>query len=149
MKKTVIRLIPIFLSILLCFETGCVGNPHNAESTEKQQEFTEYTNQVFCSEVASSTLNMHYNLAHPENYGIKDYPVTYGNVSVSDNGEVSVLLENWREKLRSFHKGELTLSQQMTYDIMMDFIGKELSAAGYGLYDEILRPSTGFTSQLP
>lgn len=149
MKKTVIRLIPIFLSILLCFETGCVGNPHNAESTEKQQEFTEYTNQVFCSEVASSTLNMHYNLAHPENYGIKDYLVTYGNVSVSDNGEVSVLLENWREKLRSFHKGELTLSQQMTYDIMMDFIGKELSAAGYGLYDEILRPSTGFTSQLP
>lgn len=149
MKKTIIRLVPIFLSILLCFETGCVGNPQNAENAEKQQDFTEYTNQIFCSEVTASTLNMHYNLAHPEKYGIEDYPVTYGNISASDNGEVSVLLENWREKLRSFDKGALTLSQQMTYDIMTDFIGKELSAGEYGLYDEILRPSTGFTSQLP
>lgn len=149
MKKTLIRLVPIFLSILLCFETGCAGYPQKAENSGKQQEFTEYSNQIFCSEVTASTLNMHYNLAHPENYGIEDYPVTYGNISTSDSEEVSVLLENWREKLRSFKKGELTLSQQMTYDIMTDFINKELSAAGYGFYDEILRPSTGFTSQLP
>lgn len=149
MKKTLIRLVPIFLSILLCFETGCVGNPRNAENTEKQQEFTKYTDQIFCSEVAASTLNMHYNLAHPEKYGIENYPVTYGSISVNDNGETSVLLENWQEKLRGFEKDDLTLSQQMTYDIMIDFISKELSATGFGLYDEILRPSTGFTSQLP
>lgn len=37
----------------------------------------------------------------------------------------------------------------MTYDIMMDYANKELSATGYGLYDEILRPSTGIQSQLP
>lgn len=149
MKKTMIRMVPIFLSILLCFETGCVGNPQQADSAKQQQAFTEYTNRIFCSEVVSSTLNMHYNLAHPENYGIINYPVTYGKITAAENDEASVLLENWKEKLRSFEKGELTLSQQMTYDIMSDFIGKELSATGYGLYDEILRPSTGFTSQLP
>ncbi len=149
MKKTLLRLVPIFLSILLCFETGCVGNPQNAENAGKQQEFTEYTNQIFCSEVAASTLNMHYNLAHPEKYGIENYPITYGSISVNENGETSVLLENWKEKLRGFEKSKLTLSQQMTYDIMIDFISKELSATGFDLYDEILRPSTGFTSQLP
>lgn len=149
MKKTLLRLVPIILSILLCFETGCVGNPQNAENAGKQQEFTEYTNQIFCSEVAASTLNMHYNLAHPEKYGIENYPITYGSISVNENGETSVLLENWKEKLRGFEKSKLTLSQQMTYDIMIDFISKELSATGFDLYDEILRPSTGFTSQLP
>ena len=32
---------------------------------------------------------------------------------------------------------------------MMDYARKELSATGFGLYDEILRPSTGIQSQLP
>ncbi len=146
MKKKFIRLFSVFLAILLSIETGCAGNPENIQT---QQKFSEYTEQIFCSEVAASTLNMHYNLAHPEDYGITDYEVTYGNVSADTNEEAPVLLENWREKLHSFEKGELTVSQQMTYDIMMDFIEKELPAAGYGLYDEILRPSTGFTSQLP
>ena len=84
-----------------------------------------------------------------EKYGIENYPITYGSISVNENGETSVLLENWKEKLRGFEKSKLTLSQQMTYDIMIDFISKELSATGFDLYDEILRPSTGFTSQLP
>lgn len=146
MKKKFIRLFSVFLAILLSLETGCAGNSGNIQT---QQKFTEYTDQIFCSEVAASTLNMHYNLAHPEDYGITDYDVTYGNVSADTNEEAPVLLENWREKLHSFEKGELTVSQQMTYDIMMDFIEKELPAAKYGLYEEILRPSTGFTSQLP
>lgn len=146
MKKKFIRLFSVFLAILLSFETGCAGNLGNIQT---QQKFSEYTEQIFCSEVAASTLNMHYNLAHPEDYGITDYDVTYGSVSSDTNEEAPVLLENWREKLHSFEKGELTVSQQMTYDIMMDFIEKELPAAKYNLYDEILRPSTGFTSQLP
>lgn len=146
MKKKFIKLFSLFLAVLLFFETGCAGNTENIQT---QQKFSEYTDQIFCSEIAASTLNMHYNLAHPEDYGITDYNVTYGSVSADNNEEAPILLENWREKLHSFEKGELTVSQQMTYDIMMDFIEKELPAAKYGLYEEILRPSTGFTSQLP
>ncbi len=149
MKKKLMRLVPVLLSVLLSFQAGCIGNPKGYNSEIVQQEFSEYTDNIFCQETASSTLNMHYNLAHPENYGIKDYKITYGSVSVGNEKETSVLLENWRNKLDGFSKKSLTLAQQMTYDIMTDFINRELSAAGYGLYDEILRPSTGFTSQLP
>ena len=145
-KNRFLRLFAVFLAFLLSLETGCAGTPGNIQA---QQEFSDYTDQIFRSEVASSTLNMHYNLAHPENYGITDYPITYGNVSADASGEAPVLLENWKGKLNGFEKEELTLSQQMTYDIMMDFIEKELPAAKYSLYDEVLRPSTGFQSQLP
>ena len=144
--KRFLRLFAVFLAFLLSLETGCAGKPGNIQA---QQAFSDYTDQIFRSEVASSTLNMHYTLAHPEDYGITDYSITYGNVSAEASGEVPVLLENWKRKLGSFEKEELTLGQQMTYDIMMDFIEKELPAAKYGLYDEILRPSTGFQSQLP
>ncbi len=151
MKKKFIRWLSLFLALFLAFETGCTNIPAKPGENRKQtqQEFSDYTNQIFCSEVTASTLNMHYSLAHPENYGISDYKVTYGNVSADTSGEVSLLLENWMGKLRSFRKKDLTSDQQMTYDIMMDYANKELSATGYGLYDEILRPSTGIQSQLP
>lgn len=151
MKKKFIRWLSLFLALFLAFETGCTNIPAKPGENRKQtqQEFSDYTNQIFCSEVTASTLNMHYSLAHPENYGISDYKVTYGNVSADSEGEVSLLLENWMGKLRSFEKKNLTPEQQMTYDIMMDYARKELSATGFGLYDEILRPSTGIQSQLP
>lgn len=152
MKKKYMRWLLVLLSMILCLETGCAvpaGNVKNVQNTSTQQEFSEYTDEIFRSEMTASTLNMHYNLAHPENYGISDYDVTYGNVSTDFEIEVFVLLENWKKKLASFPKEELTLDQQMTYDIMMDYIERQLSATGYGLYDEILRPSTGFQSQLP
>lgn len=152
MKKKCMKWLLTFLSIVLCLEAGCAVPAKSVESTQNtltQQAFSEYTNEIFRSEVAASTLNMHYNLAHPENYGISDYDVTYGTVSADSEIEVSVLLENWKKKLKSFTKGDLTLEQQMTYDIMIDYIDRQLSEAGFELYDEILRPSTGFQSQLP
>lgn len=151
MKKRFFKWLSLFLSLFLAFQTGCANIPGNLgqSKAQTQQEFSDYTNQIFCSEVTASTLNMHYSLAHPENYGISDYKVTYGNVSADTSEEVSLLLENWMGKLRSFRKKDLTSDQQMTYDIMMDYANKELSATGYGLYDEILRPSTGIQSQLP
>lgn len=151
MRKKYIRYLSLFLSLFLAVGAGCANIAGSAGENRArvQQEFSDYTDQIFCSEVAASTLNMHYSLAHPENYGITNYKVTYGNVSADSNEEVSILLENWMGKLRSFQKKDLTLGQQMTYDIMMDYAKRELSATGYGLYDEILRPSTGIQSQLP
>jgi len=145
MKKRVLKWLAIVLCIVLCFE-GCAGTQENNQT---QKEFTEYTDQIFRSEVAASTLNMHYTLAHPENYGITQYAVTYGNISQNSKEESTVLLENWKKKLKDFKKKELSVSQQMTYDIMMDFIDKELRYTDSKTYEEILRPNTGFQSQLP
>lgn len=92
---------------------------------------------------------MHYNLAHPENYGITDYKVTYGNVSAGRDTEAAAVLENWKKNLKRFRKKDLPVSQQMAYDILEDYILQELPAGKFSLYQEILKPSTGFQSQLP
>lgn len=136
----------LLFAVSLCFLAGCSGKQ------KENSEFSAYMNQIFRSEITASTLNMHYTLAHPENYGISDYKVTYGKVSAGGDheNETGVVLENWKKKLESFDKKDLSVSQQMTYDIMMDEIEKELPAAEkYSLYREVLRPSTGFQSQLP
>lgn len=146
MKKHFFKRSAILLSIILSIETGCAGNSGNRQT---QQAFTDYTDQVFRSEIAASTLNMHYTLAHPENYGINEYTVTYGKISQNSEEETSIILENWKKKLGEFKKKELTVSQQMTYDIMIDYIENELTASGTDDCEEVLRPSTGFQSQLP
>ncbi len=114
-----------------------------------EKEFSAFLGQIFKSEVTASTLNMHYNLAHPENYGITDYKVTYGTVSAGRDTEAAAILENWKENLGRFRKKDLPAAQQMAYDILEDYIEQELPAGKFSLYQEILRPSTGFQSQLP
>ena len=131
------------LAALFILLAGCGGNVGSKE------EFSAYLNQIFRSEVTGSTLNMHYNLAHPENYGITDYKVTYGNVSAGRDTEAAAVLENWKKNLKRFRKKDLPVSQQMAYDILEDYIVQELPAGKFSLYQEILKPSTGFQSQLP
>lgn len=133
----------LLFAAVLCLQAGC------GENQETQNKFSKYLNQVFRTEITASTLNMHYSLAHPENYGIVDYTVTYGNVTVDSGNEAAAVLENWKENLEKFDKGELSTSQKMTYDIMMDYIQKEIPSGKFSLYGEILKPSTGIQSQLP
>lgn len=164
------RLLVILLAVSFSLETACTfggstfqssqssegqsgqnGNNGQEDSskTEVQQAFSNYLEQVFQSEITSSTLNMHYTLAHPENYGITEYPITYGEVASTQSMEASAILENWKYNLENFEKKELTISQQMAYDIIMDYVEEEESAGKYNFYQEPLKPTTGIQSQLP
>jgi len=52
-------------------------------------------------------------------------------------------------RLNSFSYTELTLNQQLTYDILENYFQLQLDMADMYLYDELLRPSTGVQAQLP
>lgn len=150
------RLLVLLLAVSFCLEAACTTEQKVIQQQETgsqkeavQQAFSNYLDQVFRSEITSSTLNMHYTLAHPENYGVNEYPITYGTISSNEGTETSAILENWEYNLNNFDKEGLSTSQQMTYDIMMDFIQEEEPAAKYTLYREILKPTTGIQSQLP
>ena len=99
------RILLVLFAVFLSFQIGCgVGEG-------SQKEFSNYLDQIFKSEITASTLNMHYSLAHPENYGITNYKVTYGNVSADRGAETAVVLENWKKSLKKFKKKNLSVSQ--------------------------------------
>ncbi|MEG2094560.1 MAG: DUF885 domain-containing protein [Lachnospiraceae bacterium] len=142
----------IILMIVMGLSVGCGAHRTGAgtgKQAEVQKAFAQYANQVFRSEVTASTLNMHYTIAHPENYGITAYPITYGGISTNSTREAAAILENWNSSLKSYNKENLTVSQQMTYDIMMDYIQMEIPASKFVLHKEILKPTTGIQAQLP
>lgn len=117
--------------------------------TEVQAAFDSFLNSLFCSEVASNSINLHFSLADPESYGITDAPITLGNLSDKAVSESHAEMENTLSCLKKFDYSILTTAQQLTYDVLSDYLQTQLQAAGLRLYDEILRPSTGIQSQLP
>lgn len=113
------------------------------------KSFTNYTHQMFLSEVTKNTLNLHYTLSDPAAYGIEDYEVTLGDSDVSSILEETMLLENYKNKLDRFSYNRLSKPNQLTYDILSLYLKNQSSAKDFYLYAEPLGSTTGTQAQLP
>lgn len=128
------------------FSDSEASNPGSNKSAE---DFDSFLETFFRSEVQSNTINLHFTLSNPENYGITETPITLGVISDEAIAKSQASLENTISVLKSYDYDSLSLKQQLTYDILSDYLKTELSAADLTLYDEILRPTTGIQAQLP
>lgn len=100
-------------------------NPYTAKPTGKaaaaeQESFDKYLNDVFLESVVQDTVTLHYSLAHPENYGITDYEITYGDNDFSTEAIEQEKKENIEEleRLHSYDYELLTGDQKFLYDML-------------------------------
>ena len=131
------------------FESIEYSQEISEENPETIEAFDQFLNDIFETEVTENTINLHFTISDPEKYGITDYPVTLGDLSNDAMSDSNARLENYLSGLSSFSYTELTLNQQLTYDILENYIQLQLDMADMYLYDELLRPSTGVQAQLP
>lgn len=136
----------VFLVICMLV-TGCSGGVQ--ANAAAQDEFDTYLDEMFLEEVALNTINLHYTLAYPKEYGITDYEVTLGDFSYDKSGDNNKSLAVLERELRRFDESQLTTEQQITYDILMDYVRTEKSVSDLALYMEVLSPTTGYQAQLP
>lgn len=123
--------------------------PATEAATEVAADFGSFLDDLFLEEVTSNTINLHFTLSDPETFGITETPITLGDISEQSFLASNAELENTLSVLLSYDYESLPLSQQLTYDLLHDYLNTQLSIADLTLYDEILRPSTGIQSQLP
>lgn len=116
--------------------------------TNENEKFENYTDQLFCQEVASSTISLHYTLKHPDTYGIDEIPVSLGSLP-TDPDAVCASAENALSVLHSYKRERLSEENRQTYDILESYWNTALKEGKYLLYDEPLAPLTGAQSQLP
>lgn len=140
-KSLRILLIPLITSLLLL-----VLLPHLQPTTD--QAFSKYTSALFRQEISGNTITLHYTLKNPSSYGIKEIPITYGQC-VTDPELVRTSIENEQHKLHSYNKNSLSSKNQLTYDVLNDYLKSASDLASYTLYDEPFAPLTGTQSQLP
>ncbi len=137
---------PLILSACILL-SGCTMPGNLGETTG--EKFDEYMDELFREEIAANTINLHYTLAYPENYGITDYEVSIGNFTLEGMEQSYEELKELREDLLGFDVSKLTESQLLTYDVVMDYVETELMAEDLILFTEVLSPTTGYQAQLP
>lgn len=117
-------------------------------STNENEKFEDYTDRLFCQEVSSSTISLHYTLKQPDTYGIGEIPVSLGFLP-SDPDAVCASVENALSVLHSYEREQLSEENRQTYDILESYWDTALKEGKYLLYDEPLAPLTGAQSQIP
>lgn len=140
------RLVSIALCSLLLL-TGC-QNESEVGRTEEER-FEEFSNELFKEDIVENTINLHYTLAYPEDYGITDYEVSLGDFSIEELEDNEKELKALKKELEGFDRDELNEEQQMAYDLLMDYVEMELEVVDLTYYYEPLSPLGGYQAQLP
>ncbi len=125
------------------------ATPTPTPTPTMEELFDAYTENLFVEEIKLNTINLHYTLAHPENFGITEYEPALGSFNIEEMKQSYEEMKVLKEEIEAFTYEELTREQQFTYDIILDYIDTELSVENLLLYTEVLGPVTGYQAQLP
>lgn len=114
-----------------------------------EKRFTNITSRLFTEEMISNTLNMHYTIAFPSDFGICEYdPVLPGYCAdASRQGQIS--LENTLASLKSLNRNKLEASDAWLHRLLVRYLENSLTLSSFSYYNEPLSPSSGMQSQLP
>ncbi len=128
-----------------------MADPTTPEAIAEQEKFDEYLNDSFEVSVVSDTLTLHYNLAHPEDYGITPPEVTYGDTDMTEEGLLAdkTETENELEELEGFDRELLTYDQRFTYDILYNQLETNLESYDNPYLYEPFAYTSGLHSNLP
>ena len=149
------RLLPIGLSITLiaCSLTGCqknlTYNDLSSEATEENESFEAFTNQLFLGEITANSINLHYSVENPATFGITDYEISLGDFSKEARTSSLDYLKETLSDIRSFNYDMLSLENQLTYDLLVDYLTTQQNLCDFDLYQEPLGYSGGLQMELP
>ena len=133
-------LIPLVLSLAALF--FCLRD-------RDSRLFSSLCETIFQEELAGNTLNLHYTLACPENYGIEHYPPALPCYQPGSGRTSSRRLEDYLDALERIDADHLSEDQRYTYTLLSRFLAQSQAGSRFAYYDEPLSPSAGMQSELP
>ncbi len=112
-------------------------------------EFSEYCEQLMSEYIESDSLNAHFFISDPSEYGVvyEDSDYNLGDLSelyLTDNQDI---VEEINE-LKTYNREELTEDEQLTYDVLLWYLNNQLEFNGTGKVQNLLSPSSGLISNI-
>lgn len=117
--------------------------------THTSRSFHDFTKDLFCSELSENTLSMHYTVANPEAFGLKNTEAKLPVYASENKENQRQLLEEYLAFLQNTDSKRLNKNDRYTYALLLSYFENEYSAKDYFYYDEPLSPSSGMQTQLP
>lgn len=113
------------------------------------RRFRQATSRLFCEEMLANTLNMHYTIAHPEDFGITDYEVLLPGYDGEMRQESRQALEKQIVFLKDLNPDRLTPEENYTRTLLLTYLTNTQTLNQFPYYTEPLSPGSGMQSQLP
>ena len=136
----------LFLTFVTCLYFLKMNSMSKNNDTMRYKKLTE---QIFRDYLSENTLNMHYTIAHPENFGIDSYTPTLSNYNKSGPYEKQAKIENALSILQEISPDSLCQDDQYTYSLLTRSLKNALSLEKYPYYSEPLSPASGTQINLP
>lgn len=116
---------------------------------QDEKRFLNITSRLFAEEMTASTLNMHYTLANPEDFGIYEYTPILPGYDRDGSLKSQAALENTLRALQAIDPEHLCAQDAWLCKLLTRYLENALTLQGFTLYGEPLSPSSGMQSQLP
>ncbi len=116
---------------------------------QDEKRFLNITSRLFVDEMTANTLNMHYSLAFPAEYGIYDYSVILPGYSAEGTRNGQIAAENTLAALKSIHTENLSDQDAYLHCLLVRSLENSLKLGSFTYYREFLSPSSGMQIQLP
>lgn len=129
----------VFLVLILCL----------FQHKKDEKRFTHLTHDLFVEEMTSNTLNMHYTLASPEDFGIHDYKAILPAYNPDGREASDNAISKTLKELDDINSDKLSSDDAYTYKLLQRTLNNSLELNQYTLYQKPLAPSSGMQSQLP
>lgn len=103
---------------------------------DENESFQEFLNEEFVEWMESDYLTMHYNVRHPEDYGIeKTTDFAIGDASLSSYEDTIQEAEEALKKLESFDYDALDETSQHDYDVYHTYLEDSIALNSYAMFD--------------
>jgi uncharacterized protein (DUF885 family) len=130
----------IFLiSVLIIIVSGCSG---------KLLAFDAFMDQLFV-ELITSPLDANFLVKDLEEYGFQDLEVTPLSFSETEAASHYQFLREKKNYLEKYRLRHLSPEQQLTFDVVLDYLDMNLSFEPYFYYETPLGSYLGYQAQLP
>lgn len=137
--------IPLYLLLLLLILLPFLLLSKNSD----EKAFDTLTETIFKEELSGNTLNLHYTLACPENFGIAHNTPSLPCYSAEGHTQSVRQLVSYIEALSQIDSNNLDTADRYTYTLLNRFLNQTMNGKSFTYYDEPLSPSGGMQSQLP
>lgn len=120
-----------------------------AQALKEQERFQKEMEELFCSEISETQVNMHFMLKDPSRFGISKAKNLYPSLAPEKLEEARQSQQELKELLDTFDPALLTESQRLTLQILDSYLATEKRTQGLELYYQPLAVTIGVQAQLP
>lgn len=111
--------------------------------------FSRLTDAFFTQSLSQDPLSLHFTLADPEDYGIRQSASCLPVFSALSASQSEKNLLRLQKKLRYIRPKKLREEERYTYDLLCTWLEQRIRGLSFPYYEEPLSPSSGMHCELP